>query len=689
MRARPAVGKRGRIMGKTIRLIAIALLLGSSSLACLAQQVEGVYYFADKPFPEFMQLWQEGWSFKGEDGLKLVYAKPDMPLGGYAFIYFRNTGSSPMTINDLTIEGIKMSEGLARNWIPKQLDQRYDCSILISKLPKAQIDTLMDAGWPVWWMPEPLTIQPGAQGEIVIRLKHSPKPAQLKIGIVTDQGTINASVIRDEAQPQFGTISFAADLKTVYMYPRHLKAGARPAKVLVDGKDVTASSTITTDQSLPLSAIVVRFGQPLQMMTYQTFRVEYPDGSAAQAGIRAWGHEMIYGMWSSPDRGGDPETELKAFVDDYALHSINCVMPFVIGPGRKYFDSDAGWDYCESKGVGRMTNWPDKKHVETLLFAQDEPDATDANFQDVPPDERLGGCGQWLVEWSRALRDRAPKTPVLLNIDNTYKPENWYMYHQLPDVPCVDPYYTEQQDYQDFGDPYYYQFHTRPTYVKAVATISQSSCQPKPLHVILLSCRYQSDTYKGRFATPEEKRMEVYYSIGSGAKDLSYWMFPSCLSEGSKESKALWDEIGLMGAELRTAGPVIKSSCPVDLGAKASKFLWVKTLLSGNDTLEVVTVNENVACDRLGTVVRPCQNAQASVTLPMWLAPKDAFEVTPDGVKDVSWKRDGGNVDLSLGTVQISSFVIVTADPGLRARLQDRYQKMFAANVAKIKAGMK
>jgi hypothetical protein len=127
----------------------------------------------------------------------------------------------------------------------------------------------------------------------------------------------------------------------------------------------------------------------------------------------------------------------------------------------------------------------------------------------------------------------------------------------------------------------------------------------------------------------------------------------------------------------------------VDLATRSSKFLWVKTLLSGNDTLEVVTVNENVACDRLGTVVRPCQNAQASVTLPTWLAPKDAFEVTPDGVKDVSWKRDGGNVDLSLGTVQISSFVIVTADPGLRAQLQDRYQKMFAANVAKIRAGMK
>jgi len=675
-------------MRNSFRLLVAALLLMAVCGACLAQQIEGTYYFADKPFPEYMPLWQEGWSFKGEDGLKLVYAKPDMPLGGYAFIYFKNTGGSPMTVNDLTIEGIKMSEGLAKNWIPKQLDQRYDCSILISKLPKAQIDKLMDFGWPAWWMMEPLTIQPGAQGEIVIRLKRSPKPAQLKIGIITDQGTINATVVMAKAQPQFGTIGFAADLKTVYLYPRHPQAGAKPVRILLDGKDVTASSTITTDKSLALSAIVVKLDQPIQLMTYHTFRVGYPDGSAAQAGIRAWGHDMIYGMWSSPGGGGDSETALKSFIDDYALHNVNCVMPFVIGSERAYFDSDAGWDYCESKGVGRMTMWPNKIRAETLLFAQDEPDATDANFQDVPPTERLGGCGQWLVEWSRALRDRAPKTPVLLNIDNTYKPENWYMYHQLTDVPCIDPYYTESQDYQD-GDPYYYQFHTRPTYVKAVATISESSCQPKPLHVILLSCRYQSDTFKGRLPTPEEKRMEVYYSIGSGAKGISYWMFPTGLTDGTKEAKQLWDEIALMGSEVRTAGPVITSSCPVDLPTTTSKFLWVKTLLSGNDTLAVVTVNENIACDRVGTVVRPCQNAQVSVKLPSWLDPKDAFVVTPEGVKDVTWKSDGSNVNLSLGAVQVSSFVIVTANLSLRAQLQERYQNMFAANIARIKAGMK
>lgn len=678
-------------MKSALLTVAAVALACAAAPAAYCQEVTSACYFPDRPFPQYINLWQEGWSFKGEDGLKLVYARPDMPLGGYVFVHYKNTGKAPLKVTDLTVQGVKMSEALAKNWIPERLDQRYDTSLLLSKLPKDQVDLVKDAGWPLWWMPEPLTVQPGACGEIRIRMKRDPKPAELQIGIVTDQGVISTVVRRDSVQPRFASIGFSQDLRTAYLYSARVSPEAKPVRVFVDGRDMTASSTISADESLPVCAAEVRFDPPIQMMSYHTFRIEYSDGSAAQSGIRAWGHDMVYGVWSSPGRIADPEKALKSFVDDYAAHNVNCVMPFVVGAERQYFDSEAGWDYCESKGLGRMTMWPYKLRDETLLFAQDEPDATDANFQEVPPTERLGGCGQWLVEWSRALRDRAPRTPVLLNIDNTYKPENWYVYHQLPDVPCVDPYYTEQQDFADGETPHYFQYHTRPTYVRAVAEISHSSCQPKPLHVILLSCIYERpDGTRGRMPTPEEKRMEVYYAIGAGARGLSYWMFPSnCMGADTPESKALWTEAGLMGAEVRTAGPLITASCPAELPCKASPFLLVKTLLCGKDSVAVVTVNENVACDRLGTVVKPCEDAKISVTLPAWLEPKDAFLITHQGVQDLSWTKTGRAVELKPGTVRVSSFAVVTADASLRQRLQERYEKMFAENVKNLLAQSK
>jgi hypothetical protein len=341
-------------------------------------------------------------------------------------------------------------------------------------------------------------------------------------------------------------------------------------------------------------------------------------------------------------------------------------------------------------GFGRMTTWDAGRHKPACFFLQDEPDAHDAATGELKAADRLGSLGQWLVRWQEALREHDPDVPILLNIDNTYKPENWYMYHQLSDIPCMDPYFPEQQDYAYNKHPGALSAHTKPTYVQAVTAISQSSGQPKPLHAILCSTRYRDGKgYEGRFPTPEEKRMEVYYSIASGVKGISYWWFSPdtyCVGIGKDDpgSQELWKEIGLLGAEVRTAGPVLTVSSPADLSVEAPKLLWVRTLLSGVDTMAVIAVNEDVACDRVGTVFKPVEKAAVSVAVPSWIGPTDAFEVTFEGIKDIPWKKDGGKVSLDLGTVNISRFVLITSNPGLRASLQKRYQDMFAANVATL-----
>jgi hypothetical protein len=295
------------------------------------------------------------------------------------------------------------------------------------------------------------------------------------------------------------------------------------------------------------------------------------------------------------------------------------------------------------------------------------------------------------------LRAKDPSTAVLLNVDNTYKPENWYVYPQLADIPCHDPYYPGEIDSCYTNFPATFGAHTRPTYVLATAQISQSACQPKPLHTILCSTKYippnaKPGDYIGRFPTPAEKRLEVYYAISAGTKGISYWWFsPSgdCHGCGADEpdARALWKEIGLLGAEVRTGGPIITTSCPLDLPWSASRFLTVRCLARGQDTVAVIVVNDNVLCDRVGTVVKACENAKASVQVPSWLSPKDAFEITYDGIKDVTWKPDGGRIAFDLGKLDLSRFIIVTANPGLRAQLDTLYRTKFAENVKALTAG--
>jgi len=684
MRLQSTCIPRHAIVCGVLAALTTGLVLPAEALG--AMRVVGTSYFADTHFPQFMNLWQEGWSLKDEEGEQVVVGRPGMKLGGYLFAYFHNTGKGPLKISDLEIQGIRMSVALQKT--EDTVGDLRGASVLIAKLPKSQIGLLKDAGQPMWWKAEPRTVEPGGMGQIVVRFRRDPKPASLSIGIVTDAGTIRSSVEVRRLQPRFSSISFSPELDTICLYPQHSKAGVKVSKVLIDDKDFTAASRISWDRSLNVTPIVVRLPGPMKKMSFHLFRVVYADGAVATAGIRAWGSEFVYGMWGS--RGDAKECYL-----DFARHNINVQMCHAGKDMSEISLTDEGLAFLKSLGMRQMPTWAGNSRVPVYYFLQDEPDAQDFGIDDLAPLDRLGCIGQFLVEKSEELRIEDPSTPQLLNINNTYKPENWYMYHQLADIPCIDPYYPEQIDSVYRIHPHMFPAHMKPTYVYATTAISQSSGQPKPLHVILCSTRYlQPNTptgeYQGRYPTPEEKRMEVYYAIAAGAKGLSYWFFTPSREFGgcggeNPGARALWREIGLLGAEVRTAGDVITMGCPASLPVKAPKMLWVRALLSGADTMALIAVNDDVLCDRVGTVYKPLENATVSVQPPSYLKPCDVFEVTCDGIRDVPWRREGAKIVLGLGKVDLSRFVVITADPALKAKMDALYREKFAEKAASLK----
>lgn len=692
--------------------IAVALALfavlsgsGGSALAAPSQAssspVFGACYLPDKPFPEFIDMWEEGWVYNDDHGNPIRYATADMPLGGYAFVYYKNTSSEQVRIVDLTIQGVKMSEGLAPTHYPKGVDERFQASILLSDLPKSEIDRLIAAGWPAWWKPEPMTVPAGGVAEIVIRMRRAPKLSNLDLGIVTDKGTtIPAKVTVGPDYPRFKTISFSPDLKTVYLYASNpVKLGAktalesrRPIRILMDGRDVTSLAEIKgvlyTD-----SVVVLRLKEPLPWMSYHVFQAAYSDGSQAAAGIRAWGREMVYGIWGVAPDMGNTEDSAKAQLKNWTTHSMNAIMGMYPGTNNPWFISPEGWKYSESLGVTRMMHYLFKDQTPLYFFLMDEPDACDTHTEQVPFADRLGTSGQWLVKWHDLFRRKGADTPTLLNVDGTYKPENYYMYHQLPDIPCIDPYFQGDLELVYDKFPGSMAMKSRPTPVYAASLISQSAGAPKPLHVILTCSRYVSDqpgVPDGRYPTPEEKRLEVYYAVAAGAKGLSYWWYTPTngVGTGLPSANALWKEMGLLGAEVRTASPIITEGCPIHLPTTASRWLWVRTLMHGTSTVAAIVLNHNFLNDRLGSVYKPVENAGVSVTLPSWLKPTDVFEISSNGVLSLSkgdgWSIDGNRVNLKLDKVDLSRFVIITADPKLTASLESRYKTMFAENVAAI-----
>jgi len=673
-------------------MIAVYLLvivtLGADVSAAGSGPVGGEYR-ADVPYPEFMPMWREGWSWTDENGEKVRYAHPDMPLGGHLFAIFRNSTASPLEVKDVLLDGVSLAQAVAPEHKPtNHPDDKYPSSLQFSKLPKQQIDKLVSAGEPVWWKAEPMVVPPGGYGQVTVRLRREPKVETLTVsipGLPETDGQMTISV--GTRQPRFFSVNFTPKFDAAYVYLRHPSGkGTAPQQILLDGQDVTSRCTIVADEAVDTVPVVIKPTSPFKQAAWYLFQAIYADGTTARVSIGAWQPGLVYGIWGYSKVGKTEDDNRKFFLEDMRAHNINTLLYSIPGEVRKFLRSPDGQEYSKRTGIRIMTNWVGDAVNPPFMFLTDEPDAGDYASTMLDPYKRIGSLAQWLVNRAGMFRREEPGTPVLLNVDNTFKPENWYTYAQLADLPCADPYYQEGVQSLLKSDPTNWGPYLKPTYVYGVGTIYQSAGAPKPMHLILHTCRFDMKDFPYRGPTPEEKRIEVYYSLAAGAKALSFWWYTpfgeyyGC-GGSDKDMRALWKEIGLVGAEIRSAESTIIRSCPAVVPVSGPRMLWIRSLLVGDDALALIIVNDNFASDRLGTIYRPVEKAKVKVRVPSWLKPADAFEVTSEGTRDIKWQTDAGELNLDLGTVDLTRFILVSKSANLREQTQQVYQDRFVANV--------
>lgn len=670
-------------------------LAGGSAVGDEGLTSVGAVFRPDRHFPEFMGLWLEAWAQAQAGGATEEALRPKDLLGGYVQLYVRNQGEKPVVVSDVAIDGVNLSRSLV--FAKDKVSGFLPASVRFPGVPKAELDTLLGAGEPVWWKVDPPTVPPGGFAEVTVRLRQPPTNKTVSVRVIGDTATMEARVEAGKEPPRFAGIAFAPSLDRAYLYPQRIdRPGTAPARILLDGTDVTVRSLRATDAAADITPVVVRLATPLARGSLHCFQAVYPDGTAAIACVRAWNDEFPYGMWGYINQGRTPAERVQYYLTDMRLHNINLFMDSIGKDVMEFLASEKGEQYARTNGVRVLSKWPGKPRNPMYYFLMDEPDAHDYAVKDLPVNLRLGSLGQDLVEHSRKIRARDPDAPHLLNIDNTYKPGNYYTYAQLPDVCCSDPYYQEQQKIVWSRRPGWASGFLKPTYVLAATTICQSACAPKPLHIILNSVRH--DPSKGpdgrtpehpavfRFATPAEKRIELFYALAAGAKAFSYWWytpygeFYGCGGD-TADARSLWREIGLLGAQVRTAGPLLLRGCPITLATKGSKYVWARSIACGTDSIVLLVVNDNFASDRTGTVMVPIEKATLTVRAPSWLEPKDAFAIGHEGLTEASWKNDAGQVAFDLGRLEVARMLVLTSDPQLRSALENLYQSRFAANV--------
>lgn len=679
-------------------LAAVVLGLAACTAAMAADPgVLGAYFRADEPFPDYAVFWHEGWTTPEGEIDNARYEGFKEPLGGSVHVFFKNTSTKPLAIEDVLLDGVSLRQVIV---FSEQRKQRKPASIYFANLPQSTMDRLFSLGEPIWWKAEPNKVAPGRTGEVVVRLRAVPKISSLPVSLIHAGGKIDVAVPVADKHPRVAGASFAEKLDFLYLYFRYPgRPGAAPVKILIDGADVTKAAIVARHPEADVIPVTVALTKPTVPASFHCVQGVFEDGIVASAGIRAWADEFAYGIWGGkPGKAGDLSVGQR-YVAELVAHNINVQMPQVGSPAvQAFYKSEAGQRQLKDLGfrtvIDEHQKWGQKDPY--LYFIHDEPDCADFRFEGIPEHKKIGALASWTVQRSNELRADDPGKLQMLNLDMTYKPQNWYIYGQVPDVLAADPYYQNRLRTAYQEHPERIKVYSKATYVHAVADVCQSACQPNPLHIILYSCSHlnNKDNLRFRFPTPPEKRIEVFYALGAGAKGLSYWWYTpadkgektaygigAAVEHADPAAAALYREIGLLGAEVRTVGPLLLNSCPADVPVEARGAIWTRTLLVGLDTLILLAVNDQYTNHDKGTDIAPVQNAAASVNVPVWLKTADVFEVNSGGTCDMKWSSAGPQVRLDFGRLDVTRLVIVTADKGLRAAMQKRYAEQFAGRV--------
>ncbi len=682
-----------------------------SSTALAELQSLGSYYRADQGFPQYQQFWrgvpiepsEADLDNQAEPGEKAdrpatparkpqptTSSKPtpaEQPgLGGSLHVFVHNTSRQPVAVKDVLMAGISLNEGLA---FSNQRKVKKFASIYFSTLTDAQKNLLIEHGEPVWWKADPPQIAAGGVGEIVVRLRQTPKPASVPVELRADRGGLSTAVARPARgqNPRVAGISFSTDLRSANLYFRY-SAGA-PATIHMDGKDITRKCTIHHDDAIAVTPVSATFERALEPSSYHVFAATYADGSVTMAGIRAWSDEFVYGTFGGkPGNENQPEIG-RQYVDDLLDHNLNLQMPQIgSGAAQAFFRSAAGKSYMAARGFRFILQEVEKLGIRDpfALYVHDEPDCGDYKAEGLPENKKIGVLARWVLSRAEDMRKAAPSVMQMLNVNMTYQPLCWYTYGQIPDIFCVDPYYQVRLRDVYTKRPERKDLYKKATYISMVGDIAESSCEPRPLHMILYGNRYldkKDKTNSFRYPTPAEKRIEVYYALSAGAKGLSYWWYTPAApayglggathNPGDTQAVALWHEIGLMGAEVRTAGPIITMSCPIELKAEAPDSVMVRFLASGDHTLLMLAVNNNYENTDKGTTLEPVRNASVEVTLPGWMKSAQCFEISATGTKTLAARRSSAGLHIPLGSFDVTKMVAITSDGKLREQLQSYY----------------
>ncbi|MGQ9648942.1 MAG: immunoglobulin domain-containing protein [Phycisphaerae bacterium] len=656
------------------RCIQVLLCCLSLGAMCLAAQgavgLLGTQYTQDNMYPEYACIYRFG-NYPTNCGVEYK--------GSYAHVFIKNTGTSAVTINDVTLAGYSLKTVLKRD---PNLRDSASIWYYWDNPPSA----IINAGEPVWYRADPNPIPAGGTARAVIRLRWVPSTSTISVGVVTSAGTINTTITKDAESPRLASVGFSSDRTKVYLHWRRA-GGAAPSTIYMNGVDVTSNAATVGDPNTNYAATVLTFASPLANMSYNVYQGVYSDGKTATGSLRTWVNRFLYGTWGVKDMPEGDFNAVRSWIDSCHARGVNCYVNNSCGVLQDFMATSEGQAYAAARDYGYVKDnaWGNNPR---MWFIDDEPDLEEGNIacgtgMRVPcgGGYHAGILGMKYLDVGEVLRAYNPSVPTTINIDGNFKPDGWYAYGQLADVLMVDSYHEEVQADSHWFHPERDVLFAKNTSIYAAAIAGTTAAEPNPFHLILYSNSYKNMAYGyiWPYPSPASKQIQAFYALAGGVKGMSYWWFKSGwpyygLDSTDPNAVALWKQIGIIGNYIKTAQPLLVKSHPVSAALQTSEYVWAKALAVGTDAMMLIAVTDNYYTDEYGYHSAPVTNATVTVTLPSWLQNSpQVFEITPNGTSVIGAFLNGNQLLVPLGTVNLTRMIVITTDSNLRSDIESRY----------------
>ena len=613
-----------------------------------------------------------------------------LPRGGHFLINLHNDSDRDVGVADVVLNGASLVKGLKS--LPNPLHPThypmYSMHLSDESLePWPEKPVLMKLGEPIWYTFMPKVLEPGGFGQITIRMRRIlTEPADVSV-VLADGRKLDTRIEPHEPNAWFTFIGFNGQLDTAYIYiEKRPDADVTVEKVLFDGQEVTQQSRMPARNFYRnVCPIIVLLEEPLEYGSRHLIEVITSDGQRIVDLVRAWDDFFPIFIYGHGEHGRTDRERAITLTMELREHHFNMNLG---GGGGVLGASPKSADIMKAAnlrliGTAHSPLFPERLDVHWALDLQDEPDAHDPQIvpkdYPIPGDLRIGFSAMYNIGLMENLQARGPDKPIWLQINHTGAPQNYVVYGRLPDIHCHDMYVKSSEE--------------RPKGIRwayGQGIWGYLGGLPKPYHMTLLST-WRRDRGDTRHPWPQETRLQAYYTLATGIKGFSYWLYHG---PGAASSPPLLAEMGRINLEIATAAPLLARSQPYEapfnsnrpiepITVSAETSMFGQALCVADEAMIVLLTNETHRPGKDALDYTPVEDVTVTLELPPWLKAETCFAITHEGVEALPFQQRGEAAQISVGELDLTAMIVVGSKEVLE-QTRRRYDAVVAQSARDV-----